>query len=209
MHTHKHRCGGRGNGFRLSSDGASFTFGFGRGFGGRNFGSGVSSGRIFGSGGPSGRRRSRMFDAGELRLVLLKLLEEQPRHGYDLIRAIEERTGGAYAPSPGTVYPTLTLLAEMGLADEVEAAGSRRKFAITEAGKADLAANQAAADAAMARLDALAGPSERADPAPVRRAMDNLGAVLRERLHAEGLERSALLDIAALIDEVAAKIERL
>ncbi|WP_447514071.1 PadR family transcriptional regulator, partial [Clostridioides difficile] len=59
-----------------------------------------------------------MFDGTELRLILLKLIEEQPRHGYDLIREIEERSGGAYAPSPGVVYPTLTMLDDMGLIEE-------------------------------------------------------------------------------------------
>jgi len=197
MHTHTHRrCGGRGFG-RMAGEGAAFTISFGRGMRG-----GGPGGR-----GPGGGRRGRMFDAGELKLVLLSLLAEQPRHGYDLIRAIEERTGGAYAPSPGVVYPTLTLLAEMGLADEVEEPGSRRKFAITEAGRAHLAENKAALDEALARLDALAGPTT--DPAPVRRAMDNLATVLRHRMREEGVEKSTLLDIAALIDEAASKIERL
>ena len=209
MHTHKGRCGGsrqdhEGRAFSGRSFGEAFGRGFGEGFG-RRFGS-RGPGGPSGSGGP---RRGRMFDAGELKLVLLSLLAEQPRHGYELIRAIEERTGGAYAPSPGTVYPTLTLLAEMGLADEIEEAGSRRKFAITEAGTAHLAENRAAADSALARLDALAGPSERPDPAPVRRAMDNLATVLRHRLHEEGMEKPTLLDIATLIDEAAARIERL
>ena len=66
----------------------------------------------------AGRGRRRMFGSGELRLVLLKLIADEPRHGYDLIRAIEELTGGDYAPSPGVVYPTLTMLADMGLIEE-------------------------------------------------------------------------------------------
>ena len=72
----------------------------------------------------------RMFESGELRLVLLKLIAEQPRHGYDLIRAIEEMTGGEYAPSPGVVYPTLTLLQDMGLIEE--AAGEGRSQAVPD-----------------------------------------------------------------------------
>ena len=68
--------------------------------------------------GAVGKRRGRMFRRGELRLVLLHLIAEEPRHGYDLIRQIEEMTGGHYAPSPGIVYPTLTLMAEMDLIDE-------------------------------------------------------------------------------------------
>ena len=104
----------------------------GGGFGGRGFGGGGGfsvrwGGDDDGRGGGRGPGRGRrMFDAGELRLVLLKLIEEQPRHGYDLIRAIEALTGGDYAPSPGVVYPTLTMLADMGLIEEVAAEGSRK-----------------------------------------------------------------------------------
>src|SRR6218665_2664594 len=91
-----------------------------------------------GRGGERGGRR-RMFDGTELRLILLKLIEEQPRHGYDLIREIEERSGGAYAPSPGVVYPTLTMLADMDLIEEAKSEGAKKQFAITEAGTAHLA----------------------------------------------------------------------
>jgi len=76
-------------------------------------------------GGRRGRRTRRMFESGELRLVLLKLIADEPRHGYDLIRAIEELTGGEYAPSPGVVYPTLTLLQDMGLIEEAPGEGAR------------------------------------------------------------------------------------
>ena len=85
--------------------------------------------------------RRRMFDSGELRLVLLKLISDQPRHGYDLIRQIEELTGGAYAPSPGVIYPTLTLLDEMGLIGAADSDGARKLFAITDLGRAELEAN--------------------------------------------------------------------
>ena len=77
---------------------------------------------------PRPPRPQRMFEGGELRLVLLKLIADEPRHGYDLIRAIEELTGGEYAPSPGVVYPTLTLLQDMGLIEE--AAGEGRAQAV-------------------------------------------------------------------------------
>src|SRR5271154_3207307 len=103
----------------------------GRGEGSRDW---SEDGPGFGRGG--GRRR--MFDGGELRLVLLKLIADKPRHGYDLIRAIEELTGGAYAPSPGIVYPTLTMLNEMGLIEEPLADGARKQFAITPEGTAHL-----------------------------------------------------------------------
>jgi DNA-binding PadR family transcriptional regulator len=75
-----------------------------------------------------------MFGPGDLRLVLLALIEQEPRHGYDLIKAIETAFGGGYAPSPGVVYPTLSLLADEGLIAGVEDASGKRVFTVTEAG---------------------------------------------------------------------------
>src|SRR5262245_18333945 len=91
-------------------------------------------------GGPfhGGRGRRRLFESGELRLVLLHLMKEEQRHGYDLIRAIEQFTAGAYAPSPGAVYPTINSLIDMGLAEELPEEGPRKRYSITEAGKAYL-----------------------------------------------------------------------
>ncbi len=173
----------------------------GRGEGGRGW---SEDGPGFGRGG--GRRR--MFDGGELRLVLLKLIADKPRHGYDLIRAIEERTGGAYAPSPGIVYPTLTLLSEMGLIDEQLAEGARKQFAVTPEGTAHLAEHDAEVVAMLARLDALGAIRERTDAVPIRRAMHNLRSVLMSRL-GDGLDKERMLEATALIDEAARKIERL
>ncbi|HVF95584.1 MAG TPA: PadR family transcriptional regulator [Sphingomonas sp.] len=154
-------------------------------------------------------RGRRMFDGGELRLVLLKLIADETRHGYELIRAIEEMTGGAYAPSPGIVYPTLSLLDEMGLIAEQQSDDAKKRFAVTETGRAHLAANQPQVDALIARLTALGAHRERTDRAPVRRAMGNLRVVLQDRVGRGDLGDEALHDIAALIDEVAQKIERL
>jgi DNA-binding PadR family transcriptional regulator len=173
----------------------------GRGEGGRGW---DEDGPGFGRGG--GRRR--MFDGGELRLVLLKLIADKPRHGYDLIRAIEERTGGAYAPSPGIVYPTLTLLSEMGLIDEQLTEGARKQFAVTPEGTAHLAEHDAEVVAMLARLDALGAMRERTDAVTIRRAMHNLRSVLMSRL-GDGLDKERMLEATALIDEAARKIERL
>jgi DNA-binding PadR family transcriptional regulator len=159
------------------------------------------------SGGRGGGRK-RMFDGGELRIVLLKLISDKPRYGYDLIRAIEERTGGAYAPSPGIVYPTLTLLGEMGLIGEQEAEGARKLFAITPEGTAHLEEHAAPVVAIFARLDAIGAMRERTDVVPIRRAMHNLRSVLQNRL-GEGLDKDRLHEAVALIDEAARKIERL
>jgi DNA-binding PadR family transcriptional regulator len=191
-----------------------------RGEGGRHHGrhAGPRGGRFGGEQGPRGWEgeapgegrggRRRVFDSGELKLVLLKLIADRPRHGYDLIRAIEERTGGAYAPSPGIIYPTLTLLSEMGLIDEQIAEGARKQFAISAEGTTHLAERAAEVAAMFARLDALGEMRERTDAVPVRRAMHNLKSVLMHRL-GEGLDKEKLLDAVALIDEAARKIERL
>ncbi len=156
-----------------------------------------------------GRGRRRMFDGGELKLVLLKLIADAPRHGYDLIREIEELTGGAYAPSPGVVYPTLTLLDDMGLIEEQKAEGAKKLFAATDAGHAHLEENAEEVAALMARLAEVGKMRERTDGAPIRRAMGNLRQVLQHRLTREDVDSDTLLDVAAIIDDAAQKIERL
>lgn len=189
-------CGGR---HAMHRGGRGFGHGFGHGFGG---------GRRGGGRGERGERR-RMFDGGELRLVLLKLIADEPRHGYDLIRHIEELTGGSYAPSPGVIYPTLTMLDDMGLIEAQESDGAKKLFAITDAGRAELDANSEIVEAALARLTAVGEETQRTDSASVRRAMGNLRQVLMNRLGDRDLDNAALHDIVALIDEAAQKIERL
>ena len=160
-----------------------------------------------GEGRGGGRRR--VFDSAELRLVLLKLIADQPRHGYELIRAIEELTGGSYVPSPGMVYPTLTMLDEMGHVEEAKAEGTRKAFAATAAGISHLAERKEEIDTLFARLAKLASEQERTDAAPVRRAMGNLRAVLIHRLGREGVGLQTVHDAVAIIDEAAQRIERL
>ena len=161
-----------------------------------------------GSGEASGRSR-RKFDSGELRLVLLKLIADEARHGYELIRAIEDITGGQYAPSPGVVYPTLSLLDEMGLIAEQASGDSRKRFAITPEGATYLAEHRGQAEALIARLEGVGAQAKRTDGAPIRRAMGNLSVALKERLSRGEFSEETLHDVAALIDEVAQKIERL
>jgi len=155
-----------------------------------------------------GGRRGRMFDGGELRLVLLKLIADEPRHGYDLIRAIEQLTGGAYAPSPGVVYPTLTLLDEMGLIAEQASEGAKKRFAATEAGRVHLAERAAEVEALIGRLTAIGEHRSRSDHRPIRRAMNNLRYAVKARMM-DGVEGETLHDMAAILDEAAQKIERL
>ena len=115
-----------------------------------------------------------MFDAGELRLVLLKLIADQPRHGYDLIRAVEEMTHGTYAPSPGVVYPTLTMLQDMGLIEEAKGEGARKAFQVTAEGKDHLAEKEEEVEALLERLEDLGSDERKAGGAPIKRAVGNL-----------------------------------
>jgi len=154
-------------------------------------------------------RGRRMFDGGELRLVLLRMIADEPRHGYELIKAVEGLTGGAYVPSPGVVYPALSMLAEMGLIGERESEGAKKRFAVTDEGLRHLHENREVVAALMKRLTELGAQSERTDGGPIRRSMRNLRMALQNRLAGGEIADDTLHDVAALIDEVAQKIERL
>ena len=156
-----------------------------------------------------GRRARRMFESGELRLLLLKLISEQPRHGYDLIRAIEALTGGRYAPSPGVVYPTLTMLEEMGFIEQAPGEGARKPYQITDAGTDHLDENEEEADELLRRLKALSPSYSPEGSSPIWRAMRNLGMAIRHRVQHGEITDETKFELAALIDELAQKIERL
>ena len=153
-------------------------------------------------------RNRRVLSSAELQLVLLSLIADQPLHGYAMIEAIEARTGGAYAPSPGVVYPTLTLLADMELAEEQQD-GARKLYAITDKGRAHLEERGEELAALLERLDDAGGNRERPESAPVWRAMFNLGSVLKGRVWEAKADRDTVHAIAEIIDDAARKIERL
>ena len=162
----------------------------------------------WGGGRGRGRRAGRMFESGELRLVLLKLIADEPRHGYDLIRAIEDLTGGEYAPSPGVVYPTLTLLQDMGLIEEAKGEGARKPFQVTDEGRAHLEERSEEVEALFERLSDLKPQSENMAGPAIGRAVKNLMTALGHRLKAEGFREDLFLEIAAILDEAAQRIER-
>lgn len=165
---------------------------------------GRDRGRPHGEG--PGRHGGRMFDYGELRLLLLAMIAERPSHGYELIKAVEERFGGAYTPSPGVVYPTLSWLDDMGYAAVEPVEAGRKRYRITPEGEAFLAANRAAADELLARAGSTGGRG--AVPAPVVRAMENLRVALRLRLRSGPLEAGQTEAIAAALDAAAQAVER-
>lgn len=154
-----------------------------------------------------GHRIGRLLEHGDLRFVILALLKEKPGHGYELIRALEDRTGGAYRPSPGVIYPTLSLLEDEGFVRQTGAEGGRKAYEITDAGAAALEANRASVDAVFSRLDEAGERSSGARP-KLQRAMQNLTTALTLRMQRGDVTEDQVDAIAAAIDEAAAKVER-
>jgi DNA-binding PadR family transcriptional regulator len=154
-------------------------------------------------------RRGRMFAAGELRLALLALIAENPSHGYELIKAIEEMTGGDYAPSPGAVYPTLQLLEDEGAIEEAEAEGAKKPFAATTQGREELEDRKDEVKALLRRLGRHGEHTTTVRSHDVFRAMGNLGSVLKNRAKAGKLDEETINQIVDMIDEMAKRIERL
>ena len=169
------------------------------GFHGRRHGHGFGGGRQ--------RRAERVFDQGDLRFVILKLISDAPRHGYEIIKEIEEKVGGAYSPSPGVIYPTLTLLEELGYVTVESAEGGKKLYRITETGDAELADRKTIVDGIFARMAAVheryEGPSPR-----IFRAMQNLGNAIGTRMRAGPVGPEQLDTLVAAIDEAARKVEK-
>ena len=171
--------------------------GFGRGAGPR------------GGGGRGGHRRKRVFDQGELQVLLLALLAEAPRHGYDLIREIESLSAGEYAPSPGIVYPALTYMEEAELIAVEPDQTARKAYAVTEKGREQVGRDEARADELKGRLRMLAQRRDQTDPAPVRRAVQALRTAVHNRLSQAEANEELVFAIADALDEATRKIERI
>ncbi|SEN08878.1 DNA-binding transcriptional regulator, PadR family [Luteibacter sp. UNCMF331Sha3.1] len=169
-------------------------------FGGGPFGFDDRDGMRGGRGG--GRFGGRMFGTGDLRLLLLALIEEQPRHGYELIRTIEEMFDGQYSPSPGAIYPTLTMLEELGYARVEAETGGKKLYAITDTGRAFLAENRDSLDALTERLQVMSRHMRRMTvPNEVREAMHRLKHQLMN--HHKSWDEAELARVARLIDAAA------
>lgn len=150
----------------------------------------------------------RMFDQGDLKFVVLALIAEQPRHGYEIIKEIEHRVGGAYAPSPGVIYPLLTMLEELGLVELSASEGAKKMFAITEQGKAELEANKANVEALFARIASARESFSSGRSPQLVRAMENLKLSLRLRMERGPLSEDELQRVTEAIDAAAQAIER-
>jgi DNA-binding PadR family transcriptional regulator len=142
-----------------------------------------------------------------LRILVLAMISEQPRHGYELMRALEERSGGTYNPSPGVIYPTLAWLEDMGYT-QVEAAGGRKSYRMTPEGQAFYVVNRDMIDRLFARLSSSGGGRRHGEPAPVTRGMENLKMALRLRLKGGPIDQETSERIAVALDAAALAVER-
>jgi DNA-binding PadR family transcriptional regulator len=171
---------------------------------GRGHGGGPGRGRE----GGDWFRVGRMLAHGDLKLLALALIEEQPRHGYELIKLIEERTAGCYSPSPGVVYPTLTFLEEAGYAT-AESEGAKKTYAITETGREYLKENREIADMILERLAAIGKKFERKRrgwndddgssnvPKLVEAALDNIRSTAIKQLEKDADAETMIVEILA------------
>src|SRR6266704_7111061 len=195
-------CGGKWGGGR----GWRGHFGPGHGWGGRH-------------GGGNMMRAGRMLAQGDLRLIALALIAEQPRHGYDIIKVLEEKTAGWYSPSPGMVYPTLTYLEEVGYVT-AQAEGAKKLYTITDEGKAHLEENRDFVDAVLERLAAIGervarmrrrfgddddDDDRRRMPPLVRAALENLREVAAKRLDDDAEAEAKVVEVLA---RAAAELKR-
>jgi DNA-binding PadR family transcriptional regulator len=162
-------------------------------------------------GGPQGHgpgHAGRPLEQGDLRWLTLDLIAAQPRHGYEIIKAIEDLVGGAYSPSPGVVYPTLTMLEELGHVTVAELDG-KKLHTLTEPGRAYLEENRQAIEALQARMARVAATrAEEAAPPSVVRATENLKLALRLKLQPGGLTGDQARAIAAALDAAATAVEQ-
>jgi DNA-binding PadR family transcriptional regulator len=140
-----------------------------------------------------------------LRLVLLALIEDKPRHGYELIKELEQKFGGAYAPSPGSVYPTLTLLEELGHVVAKSSEGTKRLFSITAEGSQFLHDNASALKSALARMEMAArAVSGEMPPEELHHAMHTLKAALM--FHRGGWSKKETERVRKIIEDAAEAI---
>ncbi|MGH1590015.1 PadR family transcriptional regulator [Methylobacterium phyllosphaerae] len=151
---------------------------------------------------------ARFFAHGDLRLVILHLIAEKPRHGYEIIKAIEERVGGAYSPSPGTVYPTLTHLEELGHVTVTPGEGTKRLHTITPEGQAVLDGNRPTLEAIRARMAQAEAARGEGPPPSVVRAQHGLELALQMRLARGPLGPEQAAAITAALEAATAAVER-
>lgn len=196
---------GRGRCRRAESDTAC-TMGMGAR---ANDGICTGLGRNFDGQGQGRRNRGRVFNHGDLRLITLMLIDEKSRHGYDIIRSIEESVGGQYVPSPGVIYPTLTMLEEMGHIAAVPSDDGKKLYTSTEAGKEFLKSESDEVQALRTKLQRLKAEGSAAPAPEIIRAMHNLRLAIQLRVAHKALNTQQARTISEALDSLAVTIERM
>lgn len=180
---------------------------------GRHHGGERHRGRHRGFEGPFGHDRGlgggreRHFDNGELRLVILQLIADKPSYGYEIIKAIEERLAGGYAPSPGVVYPTLTMLEEEGYATVTSTEGNKKLYAVTDLGREYLQENKTVIKAIFGRMEQAGKVFGRGRSPQIMRAIMNLRYALKIRTERGNLSPEQVRKVAEAIDAAARAID--
>lgn len=154
------------------------------------------------------KRRERMLDASDIRLLMLHFLAQDAAHGYELIKSVEELSKGEYSPSPGIIYPNLTLLEEMDAIRVVDAQATRKAYALTPAGHALLAENGATVATLIERLASLAILVDNRSIPAVEQAIHQIRHTLNHRLSQEQISPATLEIVVAALQEAAAKIAK-
>ncbi|MBJ7313682.1 PadR family transcriptional regulator [Rugamonas sp. CCM 8940] len=156
-------------------------------------------GRHHGGGG----RGPKMFDAGAMRYIVLQLISEKPRHGYEIIKELEQRAGGSYTPSPGAIYPLLSMLLDMGHVSATPD-GNKKLHTITPEGSIFLAENRQFVDAIMARMNEPAGGH-----GDVRGSMHALKVAVIQQVRENQPDEAKLAQIQAILRRATVEIEQL
>jgi DNA-binding PadR family transcriptional regulator len=150
-----------------------------------------------------------VFEQGDLKYVILRLLAEKPRHGYEIIKELEDRLGGAYAPSPGTVYPTLTMLEDLGYARAMPEEGGRKIYEITDEGRKHLEEHSATVDDIFERIARFVEGFFDAPMVDLKRSMASLGRATFVVASRASNDRERLSKISEILKRAADEIENL
>ncbi len=153
-------------------------------------------------------RRERLFDAQDIRLLILNFLSTSPAHGYELIKSIEALAAGEYVPSPGIIYPNLTLLEEMGAIQAADAEGGKKIWQLTEEGKTSLEGQREDVNAVIRRLASLGVLGDNRRIPEIQRAIHNFKIALNTKLATVDIPKETLHKIIDTLDRAAKDIER-
>ncbi|RKG37954.1 PadR family transcriptional regulator [Acinetobacter rongchengensis] len=154
-------------------------------------------------------RRGRLFEAGRMKLLVLHLIQQSPKHGYEIIKEIGDLVGGGYSPSAGTIYPTLNWLEDMNFVTVEHTAGDRKQYHITPTGIAHLQQQQTITQELLEKLQTRREIHNNDQLLDIHRAMENLKTSLRLKLKNQDFNPEQVRQIAEKIDQAAVEITHL